>query len=157
LQNINYPSLRQLYETYNKDGFELIGFSCNQFGGQAPGTSQEEREFAWRKFGFEFPVFDKVDVNGFGAHPVYQLLRRDQPTSVPSGGTRPQKKGELEWNYVKFLVNREGKAVKRYKPSFDPLDFEKDLQLVLKGRDPLPEECFLHPGRLVCKVDDQIA
>lgn len=155
MQNINYPSLRQLYETYGKDGFNLIGFPCNQFGGQAPGTSQEERDFAHKKFGFEFPVFDKVDVNGLGAHPVYQLLRREQPESVPAGGTRSKKKGELEWNYVKFLVSRDGKAVKRFKPSFDPLDFEKDVQLVLRGKDPLPEECYMHPGRLVCKVDPE--
>ena len=57
-------------------------------------------------------MFDKGDVNGLGAHPVYQLLRREQPESVPAGGTRSKKKGELEWNYVKFLVSRDGKAVK---------------------------------------------
>lgn len=139
-----------LYERYGKDGFELIGFPCNQFGGQAPGTSEEERQYAYKKFGFEFPVYDKIEVNGPGAHPLYKYLRAQQPQSLPKGGTRPLRQGELEWNYVKFLVDRNGQPVKRYKPSFDPLDFEKDVQLVLAGKEPLPEECFLHPGRIVC-------
>lgn len=135
MQNINYPSLRQLCETYGKDGFNLIGFPCNQFGGQAPGTSEEERAFAHKKFGFEFSVFDKVDVNGPRAHPVYQLLRKQQPRSFPSQGARVGgKKGDLEWNYVKFLVARDGKAVRRYKPSFDPLDFEDDVKALLEGK-----------------------
>lgn len=142
--------MRTLCEKYGEDGFELVGFPCNQFGGQAPGTSEEERQFAYKKFGFEFPMYDKVEVNGPRAHPLYQFLRQEQPQSVPSQGTRPLRQGDLEWNYVKFLVDRKGQPVKRFKPSFDPLDFEKDLQLVLKGMDPLPEECILHPGRIVC-------
>ena len=136
-----------MYNTYGGDGFGLIAFPCNQFGGQAPGTSQEEREFAWKKFGLSgdaLPVFDKVDVNGPFAHPVYQLLRSQQPSSVPAAGTRALRKGEIEWNYTKFLVNRQGQAVKRFKPSFDPLDFETDLKLVLAGKDPLPDECIMH-------------
>jgi len=150
LQNVNYPSLRQLYETYGKDGFDIIGFPCNQFGGQAPGTSDEERQYAYKKFGFEFPVYDKIDVNGPLAHPVYQFLRKEQPQSLPGEGTKALRKGEIEWNYVKFLVDRNGRPVKRFNPSFDPLDFEKDVQLVLQGRDPLPQECISHPGRIVC-------
>lgn len=147
---MNYPSLRTLTERYGKDGFQLIAFSCNQFGGQAPGTSEEEREYAYRKFGFEFPVFDKIEVNGENADPIYKYLKEKQPKSVPGGGTRSIRSGDIEWNYVKFLVDRNGIPVKRYKPSFDPLDFEKDVQLVLRGDDPLPEECILHPGRSIC-------
>jgi len=147
---VNYPSLRQLFESYGKDGFRLVAFPCNQFGGQAPGTSEEERQYAYKKFGFEFPVYDKIDVNGANAHPLYKFMRERQPTSLPGAGTRSIRAGEIEWNYTKFLIDRKGQPVKRFKPSFDPLEFEKDVQLLLQGRDPLPEECILHPGRIVC-------
>ena len=125
-----------------------------QFGGQAPGSSDEERAYAFKKFRIEFPCFDKVDVNGPLAHPIYKYLRGQQPQSFPRQGTRPLRAGDIEWNYTKFLVDRNGQAVKRFKPSFDPADFEKDVQLLLRGRDPLPEECILYPGRIVCNPKD---
>ncbi|KAI3429653.1 hypothetical protein D9Q98_005738 [Chlorella vulgaris] len=128
------------YDKYKSEGFNIIAFPCNQFGGQAPGTSQYEREWAWRKFGFEFDVFDKIEVNGPGTHPVYQALKRKQPGRIP-------------WNYTKFLVDKDGVARKRYSPVFDPADAEDDIRLLLAGRSPLPEECASHPGRKVCKVD----
>ncbi|WIA14813.1 hypothetical protein OEZ85_003295 [Tetradesmus obliquus] len=155
-QNVNYPGLRTLYNTYHDDGFNVIAFPCNQFGGQAPGTSEEERQWAFRKFGFEFDVFDKLEVNGPGAHPLYQFLRQQQPASAPGqarqvpGAGGP---GAIEWNYVKFLVNREGQAVARYKPGFDPLEFEADVRLALAGKPPLNPECLMHPGRKGCKVE----
>lgn len=152
---MNYPSLRSLYDRYRADGFNLIAFPCNQFGGQAPGTSDEERAWAFRKFGFEFDVFDKIDVNGPNAHPIYQLLRAQQPVSAP-GAARPVPgggPGAIEWNYTKFLVNREGRAVQRYKPAFDPLEFEGDVRLTLAGKPPLAGECLMHPGRKGCKVE----
>lgn len=149
---MNYPGLRTLYEKYNGDGFTLCAFPCNQFGGQAPGTSEEERAWAFRKFGFEFDVFDKIDVNGGNAHPLYKFLRSKQPASAPSD-SRSNGSGSIEWNYVKFMVDRNGQPVKRFKPGFDPLDFENDLRLVLAGKGPLPNECILHPGRKVCKVE----
>jgi len=79
---------------------------CFQFGGQAPGSSEEERQWAFRKFGFDFDVFDKIDVNGPSAHPIYQFLRQQQPVSAP-GAARPVPgggPGAIEWNYVKVLV-----------------------------------------------------
>lgn len=134
----------------------------NQFGGQAPGSSEEERQAAIRKFGIQsLPVLDKLLVNGSNTHPLYQLLKRQQPVSLPSsqGPVRGlgQEEGSIEWNYVKFLVDRSGHAVKRYKPSFDPLDFEKDVKLLLAGKKVLPAECITHPGRKVCNADKIIA
>lgn len=146
--------MRTLYNKYSKDGFNLAAFPCNQFGGQAPGTDQEEREWAWSKFGFEFDVYDKLLVNGPQAHPLYKYLKQRQPISAPS--TSPGN-GEIEWNYVKFLVDRNGQPVKRYKSSYDPLEFEDDVRLVMAGLPPLASECTLHPGRKGCKVDILLA
>lgn len=146
-----------MYEKYSKDGFALVAFPCNQFGGQAPGTSDEERFYAHRKFGFEFPVMDKLEVNGPDAHPLYKFLRAGKPLSLPSSSAPPPgERGRIEWNYVKFLVDRDGQPVKRFKPAFDPLDFEGDVRLLLAGKDVLPAECIMHPGRKVCKVDNYL-
>lgn len=123
-----------LYEKYHDKGFELIAFPANQFGGQAPGTSEEERDWAVRKFGFEFPVMDKIAVkdrptpqwDGPGEiSPVYKFLK----------GTLP---GEIEWNYVKFLVDRNGVPVRRYSPA-DPLEqgMEADVVALLENK-PIP-------------------
>lgn len=150
---MNYPGLRALYDKYKDQGFNLIAFPCNQFGGQAPGSSEEERAWAFRKFGFEFDVFDKIEVNGPGAHPLYKYLRQQVPVSIPSADGRGRPEGALEWNYVKFLVGRDGRPLQRYKPAFDPLDFEGDVRLALAGKPPLPAECVMHPGRKVCKVE----
>mmetsp|Transcript_35776 Transcript_35776/g.101258 ORF Transcript_35776/g.101258 Transcript_35776/m.101258 type:complete len:102 (+) Transcript_35776:669-974(+) len=98
---------------------------------------------------------DKIEVNGKGADPLYQFLKSQQKVSLPNGTASwlPGQPGAIEWNYTKFLVDRSGQAVKRLKPSFDPLEIEKDVQSLLAGKGPLPEECLIHPGRLVCKVD----
>lgn len=162
MQNVNYPSLRYLLETYAKDGFVLLAAPCNQFPpgiGQAPGSDQEEREAAWRKFGIEFPVLDKLNVNGPDSHPLYKLLRKEQSVSLPvsSRGSLPtgyaDTQGAIEWNYVKFLTDRKGRPVRRYKPSFDPINFEGDLRLLLAGKDPLPPECSMKPGKRGCNVE----
>lgn len=151
---MNYPGLRALYDKYKDQGFTLVAFPCNQFGGQAPGTSEEERQWAFRKFGFEFPVMDKIEVNGPNTHPIYKVLKQQQPVSQPSSSQPPPgEPGRIEWNYTKFLVSREGVALRRYKPGFDPLEFEGDVLLALAGKAPLPVECFAHPGRKVCKVE----
>mmetsp|Transcript_31659 Transcript_31659/g.70404 ORF Transcript_31659/g.70404 Transcript_31659/m.70404 type:complete len:85 (+) Transcript_31659:595-849(+) len=83
-------------------------------------------------------------------------MKARQPLSTPSDvRTRPN--GEIEWNYVKFMIDRNGQPVKRYKSAFDPLDFEGDLRLVMAGKTPLPQECVLHPGRKVCNVEKLLA
>lgn len=100
-------------------------------------------------------MFDKIEVNGSGTHPIYQILKAQQPVSLPSsfGPPLPGEPGRIEWNYTKFLVDKDGVARKRYKPSFNPADFEADVRLLLAGKEPLPAECIAHPGRKVCKVD----
>jgi glutathione peroxidase len=159
LANINYPGFRYLYDKYHDAGFDLVGFPCNQFGGQAPGTSQQEREFAWKKFGFEFPIMDKIEVNGPNAHPIYKMLKEQQPLSLPGSSGPPPggEKGRIEWNYTKFVINRQGNAAKRFKPAFDPVQFEGDIRLLLANKDVLPAECIAHPGRKVCNVDKLLA
>lgn len=150
---MNYPALRALYEKYSSKGFNLIAFPCNQFGGQAPGSSQEEREYAYKKFGFEFPVMDKIDVNGKNTHPVYKILKEGQPQDLPNDFMVPGEKGKITWNYTKFLVDRNGHPAARFGPSFDPLKFEGYVKSLLAGKGPLPKECIAHPGRKVCKVE----
>ncbi|MEW5319049.1 MAG: hypothetical protein WDW38_010225 [Sanguina aurantia] len=82
-QTKNYPALRTLYDKYSSQGFNVIAFPCNQFGGQAPGTSEEERQWALKKFGTYFDVFDKIEVNGGQAHPLYKFLKQKMPLSTP--------------------------------------------------------------------------
>ena len=132
--------------------------SCNQFGGQAPGSDEEERQAAYNKFGTSnFPVLDHMLVNGADAHPLYKYMKTVQPVSLPSSQAPArglgQEEGVLEWNYVKFLIDRRGVPVKRFKPAFDPLEFEGDVRLLLAGKDVLPGECITHPGRKVCNVE----
>jgi len=134
----------------------LLAFSCNQFGGQAPLSSQGEREYAYKKFGIEFPIMDKIEVNGKDAHPVYKLLREALPGSLPSafspfGFPLPGEKGKIEWNYVKFLVDRDGKPIRRYTSTYDPIKAEDDLRLVLAGKPPRPEFCVGQPEKAGCK------
>lgn len=151
---MNYPSSRALCDKYSGEGFNIIAFPCNQFGGQAPLSDEGERAFARYKFGLDsLTVFDKIEVNGPGTHPIYQVLKRQQPTSLPGPQLPlPGEPGRIEWNYTKFLVDKDGVARRRYGPSFDPADFEADIRLLLAGKEPLPPECILHPGRSACKV-----
>ncbi len=93
-----------------------------QFGGQAPGTSQEQRDAAIRKFGFEFDVMDKLLVNGDGAHPLWQWLRTEK------GGLLGDK---IKWNFTKFLVGRDGQVVKRYAPTTEPKEIAADIEELL--------------------------
>ena len=126
-----------LYEKYHEQGFEMVAFPANQFGGQAPGTSQEEREWAWRKFGVEFPVMDKIAVK-YKPTPQWEGPREMSPVygflKSKTGGS------EIEWNYTKFLVDRNGQPVCRYKPGA-PLaqGLEEDLKAVLEGKN-LPQK-----------------
>lgn len=139
MANSNYPALRTLVEKYGGDGFNLIAFPCNQFGGQAPGSDDEERQAAFTKFGFEFDVFDKIEVNGPGTHPLYKFLKQQQPVDTPGKslfsadvfipGGSGEEVGAITWNYTKFLVDRKGQAIRRYKPTF--VDFEADVRKAL--------------------------
>ncbi|KAI6680413.1 hypothetical protein NL676_034294 [Syzygium grande] len=122
LTTSNYKELSHIYEKYKTQGFEILAFPCNQFGGQEPGSNPEIKQFACTRFKAEFPIFDKVDVNGPGTAPVYQFLKST------AGGFL----GDLiKWNFEKFLVDKNGKVVERYPPTTSPFQIEKDIQKLL--------------------------
>ncbi|XP_057539634.1 probable phospholipid hydroperoxide glutathione peroxidase [Amaranthus tricolor] len=122
LTSSNYTELSHLYEKYKTQGFEILAFPCNQFGGQEPGSNPEIKKFACTRFKAEFPIFDKVDVNGPNTAPVYQFLK------ASAGGLL----GDLiKWNFEKFLVDKNGKVVQRYAPTTSPFQIEKDIQKLL--------------------------
>lgn len=122
LTTSNYSELSHIYEKYKTQGFEILAFPCNQFGGQEPGSNPEIKQFACTRFKAEFPIFDKVDVNGPTTAPVYQFLKSS------AGGFL----GDLvKWNFEKFLVDKNGKVVERYQPTTSPFQIEKDIQKLL--------------------------
>mmetsp|Transcript_47845 Transcript_47845/g.91476 ORF Transcript_47845/g.91476 Transcript_47845/m.91476 type:complete len:114 (-) Transcript_47845:542-883(-) len=108
---------------YNSQGFEVLAFPCNQFGGQEPGTNSEIKAFAG-KYGVTFPMFEKIDVNGSNAHPLYVWMRHVQ------GGDGMM--GSIKWNFAKFLIDRNGIPVKRYLPTTSPKSIMKDIEKELK-------------------------
>lgn len=122
LTNSNYTELSQLYEKYKEKDFEILAFPCNQFGGQEPGTNEEIVEFACTRFKAEYPIFDKVDVNGENAAPVYKFLKSTKGGLFGDG---------IKWNFSKFLVDKDGKVVDRYAPTTSPLSIEKDVKKLL--------------------------
>ncbi|KAK9077814.1 hypothetical protein SSX86_006152 [Deinandra increscens subsp. villosa] len=122
LTSSNYPELSQLYNKYKDQGLEILAFPCNQFGFQEPGSNDQIKQFACTRFKAEFPIFDKVDVNGPFTAPVYQFLKSS------SGGFL----GDLvKWNFEKFLVDKNGKVVERYPPTTSPLQIENFKNLLL--------------------------
>ncbi|KAI9117970.1 hypothetical protein K1719_011112 [Acacia pycnantha] len=124
LTNSNYTELGQLYEKYKGKGFEILAFPCNQFGAQEPGSNEQIVEFACTRFKAEFPIFDKVDVNGDSAAPVYKYLKSSK------GGLFGD---SIKWNFSKFLVDKDGNVVDRYAPTTSPLSIEKDIQKLLSA------------------------
>ena len=121
-----YRGLEELYERFGKNGFEVLGFPCNQFGKQEPGTDSDIRGFCDLQFGVRFPLFSKVDVNGPGAHPLYEFLKKSKPGFL---GTK-----RIKWNFTKFLIDRNGKPLKRYSPQTTPDAIEKDVKAALGGQ-----------------------
>jgi glutathione peroxidase len=109
----HYKGLEELYESYKDRGLVVLGFPCNQFGSQEPGTEAEIKTFCETKFGVTFPMFSKLDVNGAGRHPLYEFL-----TSAESAPDGP---GDIQWNFAKFLVDREGRVVARFAPTEKPV------------------------------------
>jgi glutathione peroxidase len=105
-----YESLEAVYQKYKDKGLVVLGFPCNQFGGQEPGTNQEIKEFCSSKFNVTFPLFDKVDVNGPRRHPLFAAL---------TGPDSPFP-GDIKWNFNKFLVSKDGKILKRFEPRIAP-------------------------------------
>ncbi len=104
-----YAGLESLYRAYNGRGLEVLGFPCNQFGAQEPGTADEIGAFCQQNYGISFPMFAKVDVNGSNAHPLYRFLKKSKPGFLGLLGG-----GAIKWNFTKFLVDRNGKVVARF-------------------------------------------
>ncbi|KAH0463078.1 hypothetical protein IEQ34_007660 [Dendrobium chrysotoxum] len=119
--NSNYTEMSQLYEKYKHKGLEILAFPCNQFGGQEPGSNEEIVEFACTRFKAEYPIFDKVDVNGENTAPIYKFLKAAQGGFFGDG---------IKWNFSKFLVDKEGNVVDRFASTTSPLNIEqKSLKL----------------------------
>jgi glutathione peroxidase len=118
-----YAGLERLWEDYGRKGLAVIGFPCNQFGKQEPGSEQEIGAFCKRNYGVTFPVSRKVDVNGPGAHPLWKHLAQAAPGLL---GTTA-----IKWNFTKFLVDREGKVVERFAPSTKPEDLRDKIEALL--------------------------
>lgn len=108
----HYEGLQQLYDRYRERGFSVLGFPCNQFGGQEPGSEPEIREFCTTRYGVTFPMFAKLEVNGAGRDPLYAWLTRQE--------TAPDGAGDVAWNFAKFLVGRDGRLRARFAPPEDP-------------------------------------
>jgi glutathione peroxidase len=118
-----YTGLEALYRKYQERGFEVLGFPCNQFGAQEPGTAAEIGAFCSSTYAVTFPMFAKVDVNGADAHQLYQHLKSAKPGLL---GTEA-----IKWNFTKFLVNRQGEVVQRYAPKDSPASLEADIAALL--------------------------
>ena len=107
-----YTGLERLQERYADRGFSVVGFPSNQFGGQEPGTAEEIAEFCSTSYGVTFPMFEKIEVNGPGRHPIYTEL-----TAVPDADGEA---GDIQWNFEKFLVSPDGKVLARFRPRTEP-------------------------------------
>ncbi|MCA1856986.1 glutathione peroxidase [Massilia oculi] len=118
-----YKGLEELYRQYGERGLVVLGFPCNQFGKQEPGTEAEIGAFCEKNYGVSFPMFAKVDVNGEGAHPLFQHLKGEKPGVLGTEG--------IKWNFTKFLVGRDGEVAKRYAPQTNPAEIAGDIEKLL--------------------------
>jgi glutathione peroxidase len=117
-----YKGLEALQQKYAARGFSVLGFPCNQFGRQEPGTAAEIEEFCATNYAVSFPMFDKIEVNGDNAQPLYQYLRRAKSGLLGSA---------IKWNFTKFLIDRSGKVVGRYAPTTTPEALTNDIEALL--------------------------
>ncbi len=126
-----YRQLQSIYETYEDRGFVILGFPCNQFGRQEPGTEEEIKSFCEQQFGVTFPLFSKIDVNGERAHPLYKYLTSDR---VPI-----QDQGAVKWNFEKFLIDRTGRVIARYRSRVAP-DAPEVISTIEAALGPVSEQ-----------------
>ena len=117
-----YAGLQKLYEGHVDSGLEILGFPCDQFGNQEPGSEAEIAEFCELNYGISFPMFAKIEVNGEGAHPLYQWL-----TSTMPGENGP----DIEWNFAKFLLDRNGELIARFSPQVTPDELTGEVETAL--------------------------
>ncbi|HEX7338138.1 MAG TPA: glutathione peroxidase [Gemmatimonadales bacterium] len=118
-----YAGLEALHRRYQPRGLAVLGFPCNQFGGQEPGAADQIRAFCERNFGVSFPLFAKIDVNGPGEHPLYRHLKQARPGAL---GIKA-----IKWNFTKFLVARDGTVVERFAPTVKPDQLEAPIEALL--------------------------
>lgn len=121
-----YEELQKLYEKFHKKGFEILDFPCNQFGKDAPGSIEEINKFCEEKYKTDFPRFDKVNVNGEDESILYTYLKRYQKGLFNK---------KIKWNFTKFLVDKNGRVIKRYSPRVKPGKIEEDIEKILKERN----------------------
>ena len=118
-----YKDLQNLYEKYQDKGLEVLGFPCNQFGAQEPGTNEEVKSFCDVNYNVSFKMFNKIDVNGPDASPLFKFLKHESPGIM---GTEA-----IKWNFTKFLVNKDGQVIKRFAPKDGESEIESELQKIL--------------------------
>ena len=118
-----FGGLEELHQQYGKKGLVVLGFPCNQFGAQDPGSNDEIAQFCQLNFGVSFPMMAKIDVNGPDADPLYQWVTKEAPGVLGSTA--------IKWNFTKFLVGKDGQVIKRYAPNDEPAKLAKDIEAVL--------------------------
>ena len=119
-----FAGLEKLYAQYKDQGFEVLGFPCNQFGGQDPGSNEQIGEYCQRNYGVDFPMFAKVDVKGPSAHVIFRYLTNNSKRILGNG---------IKWNFTKFLINKKGEVINRYAPTTKPEDIAEDVEKALRG------------------------
>jgi glutathione peroxidase len=118
-----YQGLEAVYQQFKERGVEVLGFPCNQFGSQEPGSADEIGAFCEKNYGVSFPMFAKVDVNGNDAHPLYKHLKKESPGLLGTEG--------IKWNFTKFLIRKDGTVYKRYAPTTKPEELTDDIARLL--------------------------
>ena len=140
-----YKGLQKIYDAYKNQGFSILGFPCNQFMGQEPGTNEEILSFCSLTYDVSFDIFGKIEVNGENTDPLYVYLKNELPTKEVVKSEKQTalyehlekydnnllKNENISWNFSKFLVNKEGKVVKRYEPYIEPEEIAKDIEVLL--------------------------
>lgn len=117
-----FKELEEIYKEYKEQGLEILGFPCNQFKNQDPASNEEINNFCQLNYGVTFTMFEKIDVNGEGAHPLYKFLQNEAKGILG---------GKIKWNFTKFLINREGEVIERYAPTTAPVKMKKDIEKLL--------------------------
>ena len=118
-----YKGLEAVYQKYKDQGFVVLGFPCNQFGAQEPGGAEEIGAFCEKNYGVTFPLFEKIEVNGEGAHPLFTLLKKEAPGVLGTEG--------IKWNFTKFLVGKDGAVAARYASTTGPESISSDIERLL--------------------------
>lgn len=139
-----YEGLEKLYETYHEKGLEILDFPCNQFKGQAPGTDEEIHQFCTLKYNTHFDQFKKIDVNGENEAPLYAYLKENAPLeerkslkdklamkAISKLSDTAKDERDIQWNFTKFLVGRDGQIMRRYAPTSTPETIQKDIEAIL--------------------------